>query len=189
MYLFLLENVSGSEAKPHPCMFLTTPGAPYLLQFQINVLDVNDEPPRFKPPWENYPDSQAKAVLVNGISTPPGTRVFQVEAIDPDVTADLVYTWTPGREVDTQGRFYISPTSLKTVTPCMGEGGWMMTMLDTSSRQLSEIRIIMCLALKVEVPNVSNRGDSTDILWNDEQTSMVPPSVILHPSQPQSLPD
>uniref|UniRef100_A0A0X3PH08 Neural-cadherin n=1 Tax=Schistocephalus solidus TaxID=70667 RepID=A0A0X3PH08_SCHSO len=85
--------------------------APYLLQFQINVLDVNDEPPRFKPPWENYPDSQAKAVLVNGISTPPGTRVFQVEAIDPDVTADLVYSWTPGREVDTQGRFYISPTS------------------------------------------------------------------------------
>ncbi|VDK32727.1 unnamed protein product [Dibothriocephalus latus] len=91
----------------------TYEGASHRLHFQINVLDVNDEPPRFKPPWPNYPDAQAKAVLVNEISTPPGTRVFSAEATDADATADLVYSWSPGREVDTEGRFYISPTAIK----------------------------------------------------------------------------
>nr|VZI52213.1 unnamed protein product [Spirometra erinaceieuropaei] len=92
---------------------------PSLLQFQINVLEVNDEPPSFKPPWGSYPNAQAEAVLVGGISTPPGTRVFRAEATDPDANADLVYSWSPGREVDTQGRFYISPTSVRNYyLPC-----------------------------------------------------------------------
>ncbi|VDN97731.1 unnamed protein product, partial [Rodentolepis nana] len=84
----------------------------------VKVIDVNDERPVFVPFWAGYPDSIAKAVLSEESKTPPGTRVFQVQAMDADAKALLEFRWTPGLDTSVTKRFSISPTSVRILFHC-----------------------------------------------------------------------
>ena len=79
----------------------------------LRLIDVNDEAPIFIPFWTDCPTSIAKAVLSGESKTPPGTRVFKVQATDADQNAILRYQWTPGLAADITRRFYISSTSVR----------------------------------------------------------------------------